>query len=155
MALWADFKKFAFKGNVIDLAVGVIIGAAFGGIVKALVDDVIMPVVSLVLPSGDWRAAGWVMKAGPTPKEDVVLRYGDFFGVVLNFLIVGFAMFLLVSRVLKALKLHSDPAAPDVKECPFCLDSIPGKAKKCKSCTADLPAIPAAPAAPPAAAAAK
>ena len=135
MALWADFKKFAFKGNVVDLAVGVIIGAAFGGIVKALVDDIIMPIVSLVLPSGDWRAAGWVLRAGATPKEDVILKYGDFFGVVLNFLIVGFALFLLVSRLLKALRLHEDP---DVKECQFCFETIPGKAKKCKSCTADV-----------------
>lgn len=140
MALWADFKKFAFKGNVTDLAVGVIIGAAFGAVVKALVDDIIMPLVSLALPSGDWRTAGWVLKSGATPKDDVILKYGDFFGVTLNFLIVGFAMFLLVSRLLKALKLHEDP---DVKECPFCLDTIPGKAKKCKSCTADMPAASA------------
>jgi large conductance mechanosensitive channel len=140
MALWGDFQKFAFKGHVVDLAVGVIIGAAFGGIVKALVDDIIMPVVSLVLPSGDWRAAGWILKAGATPKEDVVLKYGDFFGVVLNFLIVGFALFLLVSRLLKALKLHEDP---DVKECPFCLEVIPGKAKRCKSCTAEVGPAPA------------
>lgn len=142
MSLLADFKKFAFKGNVVDLAVGVIIGAAFGGIIKALVDDIIMPIISLVLPSGDWRAAGWILRAGATPKEDVTLKYGDFLGVVLNFLIVGFAMFLLVSRLLKALKLHEDP---DVKECQFCLEVIPGKAKKCKSCTADVaPAVAAA-----------
>lgn len=141
MALWADFKKFAFKGNVADLAIGLIIGAAFGAVVKALVDDIIMPVVALIMPSGDWRSAAWVLKAGATPKEDVALKYGDFLGTVLNFLIVGFAMFLLVSRLLKALRLHEDP---DVKECPFCLDTIPGKAKKCKSCTADQPASKAA-----------
>ena len=148
MSLLADFKKFAFKGNVVDLAVGVIIGAAFGGIIKALVDDIIMPVISLVLPSGDWRAAGWVLRAGATPKEDVVLKYGDFIGVVLNFLIVGMAMFLIVSRLLKALKLHEDP---DVKECAFCLEIIPGKAKKCKACTADVASAPAAAAKPTAA----
>lgn len=135
MAIWADFKKFAFKGNVVDLAVGVIIGAAFGNIVKALVDDILMPVVSLVLPNGDWRAAKLVLKAGAVPEKDVALKYGDFLGVTLNFLIVGFALFLLVSRLLKALKLHEDP---DVKECPFCLETVPGKAKKCKACTADL-----------------
>jgi large conductance mechanosensitive channel len=144
MAVWADFKKFAFKGNVVDLAVGVIIGAAFGGIVKALVDDIIMPIVSLVLPSGDWRAAGWLLRAGATPKEDVVLKYGDFLGVVLNFLIVGFALFLLVSRLLKALKLHADPVEPDVKDCAFCLEKIPTKATKCKACTADVVVVAAA-----------
>jgi large conductance mechanosensitive channel len=140
MALWEDFKKFAFKGNVVDLAVGVIIGASFGGIVKAAVDDLIMPVISLALPSGDWRAAGIVLKAGATPDKDVILKYGDFLGVTLNFLIVAFALFLIVSRLLKALNVVKDAPAPDVKECPFCLESIPSKAKKCKACTADQPA---------------
>jgi large conductance mechanosensitive channel len=145
MALWTDFKKFAFKGNVVDLAVGVIIGAAFGGIVKALVDDIIMPVVSLALPTGDWRTAGVVLRAGATPKDDIILKYGDFFGVLLNFFIVSFAIFLLVSRLLKWLKLHAEAAAPDVKECAFCCESIPRKAIKCKACTADVvSATPAA-----------
>jgi len=138
--MWADFKKFAFKGNVVDLAVGVIIGGAFGGIVKALVDDLVMPLVSLALPSGDWRAAGIVMKAGATPDKDVILKYGDFLGVTLNFIIVAFALFLLVSRLLKALNVVKDAPPPDTKECPFCLESIPSKAKKCKACTADQPA---------------
>jgi large conductance mechanosensitive channel len=140
MALWEDFKKFAFKGNVVDLAVGVIIGGAFGTIVKALVEDLIMPVVSLALPSGDWRSAAYVLKAGATPKEDVAIKYGDFFGVTLNFLIVAFALFLLVSRLLKALKVVKDAPPPDVKECAFCLESIPSKATKCKACTSEQPA---------------
>jgi large conductance mechanosensitive channel len=144
MAIWADFKKFAFKGNVFDLAVAVIIGAAFGKIVTALVADIIMPLVALVMPSGDWRNAGWVLRAGATPKEDVVLKWGDFMGTILDFLIVGFALFLFVSRILKAVKLHEDP---DVKECAFCLEMIPGKAKKCKACTADV-VTKAAPATP-------
>ncbi len=72
---------------------GVIIGAAFGGIVKALVDDIIMPLVSLILPSGDWRSAGIVLKEGLTPDKNVVLKYGDFLGTCLNFVIVGFALF--------------------------------------------------------------
>ena len=140
MALWEDFKKFAFKGNVVDLAVGVIIGGAFGGIVKALVDDLIMPLVSLALPSGDWRAAAYVLKAGATPKEDVAIKYGDFFGVTLNFIIVAFALFLLVSRILKALNVVKDAPPPDVKECAFCLELIPSKATKCKACTSEQPA---------------
>src|SRR5215218_5972636 len=100
-SMFEEFKKFAFKGNVVDLAVGVIIGAAFGGIVKALVDDIIMPIVSLALPSGNWQAAHILLKAGASPEKDVSLLYGHFLGVVLNFLIVGFALFLLVSRLLK------------------------------------------------------
>ena len=140
MALWEDFKKFAFKGNVIDLAVGVIIGAAFGGIVKALVDDLIMPVVSLAMPTGDWRSAAYVLRAGATPKEDVAIKYGDFFGVTLNFVIVAFALFLLVSRLLKALNVVKDAPPPDVKECAFCLELIPNKATRCKACTSEQPA---------------
>ena len=139
MALWADFKKFAFKGNVVDLAVGVIIGSAFGLIVKALVEDLVMPIVSLALPGGDWRAAGIVLRAGATPKEDVVLKYGDFLGVTLNFIIVAFALFLLVSRLLKALNVVKDAPPPDVKECAFCLELIPSKATKCKACTSEQP----------------
>jgi large conductance mechanosensitive channel len=139
MAIIEDFKKFAFKGNVVDLAVGVIIGAAFGGIVKALVDDLIMPLVSLALPAGDWRTAGTVLRAGATPDKDIVLKYGDFLGVVLNFLIVAAALFLIVSHLLKALKVVKEPPPPDTKECPFCLEAIPKKAKKCKACTADMP----------------
>ena len=138
--MWADFKKFAFKGNVVDLAVGVIIGGAFGLIVKALVEDLVMPIVSLALPGGDWRAAGIVLRAGATPKEDVVLKYGDFLGVTLNFLIVAFALFLIVSRLLKALNVVKDAPPPDVKECAFCLESIPSKATKCKACTSEQPA---------------
>ena len=140
MAMWEDFKKFAFKGNVVDLAVGVIIGGAFGLIVKALVEDLVMPIVSLALPGGDWRAAGIVLRAGATPKEDVVLKYGDFLGVTLNFLIVAFALFLIVSRLLKALNVVKDAPPPDVKECAFCLESIPSKATKCRACTSEQPA---------------
>jgi large conductance mechanosensitive channel len=140
MAVWTDFKKFAFKGNVVDLAVGVVIGAAFAGIIKALVDDLIMPVVSLGLPSGDWRAAAIVLREGATPDKSVSLKYGDFLGVSLNFLIVGFALFLFVSRVLTRLKLHEVQQDPDVKKCAFCLEVIPGKATKCKACTADVAA---------------
>ena len=138
MALFSDFKKFAFKGNVVDLAVGLVIGAAFASIIKALVDDLIMPIVSLALPSGDWRMAAIVLREGATPDKNVLLKYGDFLGVSLNFIIVGFALFLFVSRLLKGLKLHDDP---DVKECAFCLEVIPGKAKKCKACTADVAAV--------------
>lgn len=140
MALIEDFKKFALKGNVVDLAVGVIIGAAFGKIVTALVSDIIMPLVALALPSGDWRAAGIVMKAGATPKDDVILKWGDFLGTILDFTIVAFALFLLVSRLLKALNLHKEEVK-DVKDCPFCLESIPGKATRCKACTAEQPSL--------------
>jgi large conductance mechanosensitive channel len=141
MALLEDFKKFAFKGNVIDLAVGVVIGAAFGKIVAALVADFIMPFVALAMPSGDWRKGGFVLRAAADPKDSVILQYGDFLGAVLDFLIVAFVLFFIVSKVIKAaesrFKKPSD-GPPAVKECTFCLESIPFKATRCKACTSQL-----------------
>jgi large conductance mechanosensitive channel len=118
MAFVDDFKKFAFKGNVVDLAVGVIIGAAFGKIVSALVADLVMPVVGLILPSG------------------------DFLGAVLDFFVVALALFLIVSRIVKAAeeRLAGPPApvAPATRECPACCETVPARATRCKFCTSEL-----------------
>ena len=144
MSLYEDFKKFAFKGNVIDLAVGVVIGAAFGKIVSALVADFIMPFVALVMPSGDWRTHGYILRQAADPKDNVVLKYGDFLGAVLDFLIVAMVLFLIVSKIIKAAeaKLQKAPGEPevkpDVKECPFCFETVPAKATRCKGCTSEL-----------------
>jgi len=139
MALLDDFKKFAFKGNVVDLAVGVIIGAAFGKIITAVVADLIMPVVALALPAGDWRTSGFVLRHGATPKDDVVLRYGDFLGAVLDFLIVAFVLFLLVSKIVKSVEARLiKPDAATTKDCPFCCETIPLAATRCKACTSQL-----------------
>ena len=139
MSLFSDFKAFAFKGNVVDLAVGVVIGAAFGKIVTALVADLIMPAVSLVLPSGDWRESGFVLRHAANPKDNVVLKYGDFAGSVLDFLIVSFVLFLVVSKLVKAAESRFGKAAgPATKECPRCLETIPLKATRCKACTSEL-----------------
>ncbi|MEI9952822.1 MAG: large conductance mechanosensitive channel protein MscL [Pseudomonadota bacterium] len=145
MAFFEDFKKFAFKGNVVDLAVGVVIGGAFGKIVTAVVADVVMPLVSLVLPSGDWRMSGFVLRTAADPKDNVVLKYGDFVGAVLDFFVVALALYIIVSQLVKAAEErfvhHRDPAAPPpaIKECPYCLETIPAKATRCKSCTAQQP----------------
>ncbi len=139
MSLFSDFKAFAFKGNVVDLAVGVVIGAAFGKIVTALVADLIMPAVSLVLPSGDWRESGFVIRQAANPKDNVVLKYGDFAGSVLDFLIVSFVLFLVVSKLVKAAESRLGKAAgPTTKECPRCLETIPLKATRCRACTSEL-----------------
>lgn len=139
MSLIADFKKFAFKGNVVDLAVGVIIGGAFGKIVSALVSDIIMPLVSLVLPGGNWRQADITLREGATAEERIALLYGDFIGVCLDFLIVAFVLFLFVNKFIKALeargKKPEPEPAPTTKECPYCLETIPLAAKRCKACT--------------------
>src|ERR1700687_1765603 len=92
MSFFGDFKKFALKGNVVDLAVGVVIGAAFGKIVTALVSDLIMPLVALVMPTGDWRSSGVILRRAADPKDNSVLRWGDFVGAVLDFIIVSLVL---------------------------------------------------------------
>lgn len=143
MAFIQDFKQFAFKGNVVDLAVGVVIGGAFGKIVSALVSDLVMPMVALLLPSGDWRKSGMVLKTASDPKDNVVLAYGDFIGAVLDFFVVALVLFVIVSRIIKAAetRLHkpAEPSGPVSKECPACCETIPIKATRCKFCTTELP----------------
>jgi large conductance mechanosensitive channel len=139
MPIVADFKKFAFKGNVVDLAVGVIIGGAFGKIVSAIVADLVMPVVSLALPTGDWRKHGWVLREAADPKDKVVLQYGDFLGAVLDFAVISLVLFIVVAKIVKSAEARFDkPGEPATKECKFCLEVIPFKATRCKACTSEL-----------------
>jgi large conductance mechanosensitive channel len=144
MSFTDDFKKFAFKGNVVDLAVGVVIGGAFGKIVAALVADLVMPVVSLILPSGDWRNAGIVLRHATDPKDDVAIKWGDFLGVTLDFLVVALVLFIVVSKIFAAAQAKLEgpkaPEAPKTKECSFCFETIPVKATRCKACTSQLTA---------------
>src|SRR3954469_14691642 len=139
MALLEDFKKFAFKGNVVDLAVGVVIGAAFAKIVTAMVADFIMPMVALVMPSGDWRMSGIILRHAADPKDNVVLKYGDFLGSILDFLVVAMVLFLVVSKVVKTAEAKlGGPAEVSTRECKFCLETVPVKATRCKFCTSQL-----------------
>jgi large conductance mechanosensitive channel len=142
MAIWTDFKKFAIKGNVIDLAVAVIIGGAFGKIVDALVKDVIMPPFGLLLGKvnfqslyiqlGDKEYASLAeAKAAGAPTID----YGSFLSTLLEFFILAIVVFLMV-RQIHRLTHHKDAPAP--RECPMCTKTIPTKAKRCPECTADL-----------------
>jgi large conductance mechanosensitive channel len=144
MSFVDDFKKFAFKGNVVDLAVGVVIGGAFGKIVSALVADLVMPIVALILPSGDWRSHGLVLSKAADAKDDVVLKYGDFLGAILDFFVVALALFVIVSRIIKAAEarlVRPPPTEPLVtRECPLCCETVPLRAKRCKFCTGELPA---------------
>ena len=135
-SLWQEFKSFAFKGNMIDLAVGVVIGAAFGAVIKSMVDNVIMPMVGYVTPRmtyTEWHI-GKVM-------------IGKFLGDLLSFVIVAFAVFITIVKVLGAVmkRVQSEPASgPTTKECPLCLSVIPIHARKCAHCTADLAETPGA-----------
>ncbi len=150
-SMWKEFREFAVKGNVVDMAVGIIIGAAFGSIAKSLVSDIIMPPIGLLLGNVDFSAIFWVLKEGspagpyPTVAEAakagaVTMNVGLFLNLVVNFLIVSFAVFLLVKGV-NRLKRQQEatPAAPTAKDCPYCLMSIPIKAVRCGHCAADLP----------------
>lgn len=140
VAFFEDFRKFAFKGNAVDMAVGVVIGAAFGKIVSALVADLIMPLVTLVMPSGDWRASVVVLRHATNPKDDAVLRWGDFLGALLDFFIIALVLFLVVSKMVKAAEGRLMKAGPETtKPCPFCMETVPIAAKRCKACTSALP----------------
>ena len=132
-----EFKEFAMRGNVVDLAVGVIIGAAFGKIVTSLVNDIIMPPVGLLIGNMDFSQLA-IQLPSATDKP-VVIAYGKFFNQVVDFLIVAFCIFLIVKGI-NAMK-RSEPAkppAPSEKNCPQCLMTIPIAAKKCGHCTSSL-----------------
>ncbi len=131
----SDFRSFALKGNVLDLAVAVVIGAAFGKIISALVADIIMPIIALIMPSGDWRSAGVVLRHAADPKDDVVLKYGDLLGAALDFLVIALILFIIVKKLLER---REEPAKPTTKTCPYCLETIPSGATRCKACTSEL-----------------
>lgn len=144
-----EFKEFAIKGNAVDMAVGVIIGAAFGGIVASLVKDIIMPPLSLLTGGldfsnkfvvlrdapggGEFKTAGDAAKAGA-----VTWNYGNFITLVVNFLIVSFCIFLLLRALNKMKRPKPGAAAPVSKECPFCAMTIPIKATRCPHCTSEM-----------------
>ena len=148
--MFKEFKEFAMKGNVVDMAVGIIIGAAFGTIVKSLVDDIIMPPIGLILGNVDFSGLFAVLKEGAQPGPYLSLElarkagavtwnYGAFINTVVSFLIVAFSVFLLVKGMNRLRRQdEAPPAEPTTKECPFCMSTIPIKAIKCPSCTADL-----------------
>jgi large conductance mechanosensitive channel len=150
MAMMEEFKKFAMRGNVVDMAVGIIIGGAFGTIVKSLVDDVIMPPIGMLLGGVDFSDLFITLKEGATAgpyatvaaaKEAgaVTLNAGLFVNSVISFLIVAFAVFLLIKGMNSLQKKEeAPPAEPTEKECPHCFTQIPIKATRCPHCTSQL-----------------
>jgi large conductance mechanosensitive channel len=134
MGMFKEFKDFAMKGNVIDMAVGIIIGAAFGKIVSSLVSDVIMPPIGLALGNVDFSSLAWTLRPQHGDVPAVALRYGIFINTVIDFLIVAFAIFL----VIKQLNRLKKPEATTTKDCPRCLMSIPINATRCGHCAADI-----------------
>jgi len=145
--MFKEFKEFALRGSVVDMAVGIIIGAAFGTVIKSLVSDILMPPIGLLLGNVDFSSLFLVLKegktAGPyaTPEiakaaQAVTLNYGLFINTIISFLIVCFAVFLLIRQLNRIKK--EEPAEPATKECPYCLSSIPLKASRCLHCTSEL-----------------
>jgi large conductance mechanosensitive channel len=139
-----EFKKFALRGNMIDLAVGIIIGGAFSSIVNSLVNDIIMPVLSLLTKNIDFSNLfialdGKYYKTIELAKEANVatVNYGLFISGVLNFLIMAFVVFMMV-RWINKLKKPEAPAAPTTKQCPHCYSDVHIKATKCPNCTSDI-----------------
>ena len=146
-----EFKEFAMRGSVVDMAVGIIIGAAFGTIITSLVSDILMPPIGLLLGSIDFSNLFIVLKEGAKASGPyaslaaakaagaVTINYGFFINTIISFLIVAFAVFLLV-RSINRLKRQEEitPAAPTTKECPYCISTIPIKATRCSYCTSEL-----------------
>jgi large conductance mechanosensitive channel len=146
MGLIQEFREFAVKGNAIDLAVGVIIGGAFGKIVSSLVDDVIMPPVGLLLGGADFKSLFINLGSGEYPTLAAAkaagaptLNYGLFINSLINLVIVGFAVFLVVKQV-NRFRGPAPVAAPTTKECPACAMTIPLKARRCPHCTSEVAA---------------
>ena len=147
-----EFKEFALKGNVVDMAVGIVLGVAFGAIIKSLVDDLLMPPLGLVLGSADFTNLFMIIKEGASPGPfatlaeaqkagAVTVNYGLFINTIVNFVIVAFALFLVIRNMNELRRRMEKPeaeAAPDTKECPYCLSTIPVKATRCPNCTSEL-----------------
>jgi len=148
--MFKEFKEFAMRGNVVDMAVGIIIGAAFGAIVTSVVSDIIMPPIGLFLGNVDFSGLFIVLKegkiAGPYVSTAaakaagaVTVNYGIFVNTVINFLIVAFSVFLLIRYINKLKKEEkTPPPVPTTKECPYCLSIIPINATRCAHCTSQL-----------------
>jgi len=145
-----EFKEFAMRGNVIDMAIGVVIGGAFGVIVKSLVDDILMPILGLLLGNADFTNLFFVLREGTVggPYETLALaqeagavtvNYGLFINAVVGFLIIAFAIFLLIKGINR---LHREeealPEEPTTKACTYCFTDIPIEAKRCPNCTSEL-----------------
>ncbi|OGN91874.1 MAG: mechanosensitive ion channel protein MscL [Chloroflexi bacterium RBG_13_50_10] len=148
-----DFRDFIMRGNVLDMAVGIIIGAAFGTLVNSIVKDVIMPPIGLVLGNVDFTNLFAVLKAGTTPGPyasladaqaagAVTINYGLFINTIVSFLIVAVVLFFLIRAFVHArTRLETRkaaPLAPATKECPYCLSQVPAGARKCAYCTSEL-----------------
>jgi len=148
--MFKEFKEFAMRGNVVDMAVGIVIGAAFGTIINSFVADIIMPPIGLILGNVDFSGMFIVLKEGKVagPYETiaaakaagaVTLNYGLFINTIISFLIIAFSVFIVIRNINKLKRQEeAPPAVPTTKECPYCITAIPIKAVRCPQCTSEL-----------------
>jgi large conductance mechanosensitive channel len=148
--MFKAFKEFAMRGNVIDMAVGIIIGSAFGNIIKSLVEDILMPPIGLLIGGVDFSNFFLILKEGTPPKPygtlsaaleagAVTLNWGMFINTLISFLLIAFAVFLLIQSINKLRREEKPtPEKPTTKACPFCTNDIPIKATRCPFCTSEL-----------------
>ncbi|MFZ5565117.1 MAG: large-conductance mechanosensitive channel protein MscL [Thermodesulfobacteriota bacterium] len=132
-----EFKEFAMRGNVVDMAVGIIIGGAFGKIVSSLVNDVIMPPIGLLLGNVDFSELAVTLREASADTAAVTIKYGLFINTILDFIIVAFAIFMMIKQM-NRFKKEAPAAAPTTKDCPKCFTAIPIKATRCPNCTSEL-----------------
>jgi len=142
MGMVKEFKEFALRGNVVDMAVGIIIGGAFGKIVTSLVNDVIMPPIGMILGNADFTNLVITLRAKTELADAITIKYGLFINTIINFIIVALCIFSVVKTMnsMKRPKVEA-PAAPTTKQCPKCYSTIPIKATRCPNCTSELETI--------------
>ena len=143
--MFKEFKEFIMRGNVLDLAIAVIIGGAFGAIVNSMVNDIVMPPIGLILGHVDFKdlflslnGQNYPSLADAKKASAPVLAYGQFLNTIINFLIISFVIFVVVKQANRFKAPAPAPAPPSTKDCPYCASSIPVKAIRCPQCTSDL-----------------
>jgi len=142
MGMLKEFKEFAMRGNVVDMAIGIIIGGAFGKIVSSFVADVIMPPIGMLLGGVDFSSLAITLRAKTATAEAVAVKYGVFINTVLDFIIVAFVIFIAIKQMNRLKKKEvAAPVAPSTKECPKCFSTISIKATRCPNCTSELHTI--------------
>ena len=141
MGMLKEFKEFAMRGNVVDMAVGIIIGGAFGKIVTSLVKDVIMPPIGMLLGNVDFSQLSITLREKTAEAEAVTISYGLFINTVLDFIIVAFCIFMVIKAMNRMQRKEEEaPKEPTTRDCPKCCSSIPIKATRCPNCTSELDA---------------
>lgn len=134
--MWKDFKEFVMRGNVMDMAIGIIIGTAFGKIISSLVSDILMPPIGFIMGKVDFSNLVITLHEKTATSPAVVISYGTFINTIINFIIIAFSVFIIVKQMNKI--KPSKPQEATKKDCPFCCSSIPIQAKRCPECTSNF-----------------